>query len=311
MMQLTVERVRALKGAPISVLMVLMLMRGESVSQGFMARHTGYSDKSVADALDLLADYGLARRIERYTWTLAAGAEQLPFIVPTADADLSASTPNDTFVGQAPADAVPGRNHSELKAAETVVESKQVGISGPRSESFRPDPPLVGLLDIKPRKTMDDSNQLDRSENFRANQAELEKFGVCGEPHLAELPFVNPRMIRYCFQGCDDVRVAIAKIKNNWHVPIDFEPEGALEEEDDLSGDTEESPPEPADPVVENMTELAACGIDEPARSRLAKLPFVSSRMIRYHCQKAPSAGAAIHRIEHNWSVPKDFESWR
>lgn len=201
-MQLTVERVRTLKGAPLSVLVLLMLERS-ALSQGFLARHSGYSDKAVAAALDLLADYGLARRIERYTWALAAGAEQLPFIV---DADLPASTPT---VGQAPADAEPGRKNSDL-----------------RSENFRPEPPLVVSLIDSDSIESEESNQLERrSEKIRANSETLAEFGIM-EParsRLANLAHVDPRQIRYHCQTCESTGQAIHRIEHNWRVPVTFE----------------------------------------------------------------------------------------
>lgn len=56
-----------------------------------------------------------------------------------------------------------------------------------------------------------------------------------------------------------------------------------------------------------NLETLDAVGIREPARSRLARLDFVTPRAIRYHCSKAPNLGLAIYRIEHQWRVHDDW----
>ena len=48
-------------------------------------------------------------------------------------------------------------------------------------------------------------------------------------------------------------------------------------------------------------------GIREPARSQIAGLPFVSVRLVAYHCQTADNPGLAIYRIRKNFRVPKGW----
>lgn len=57
--------------------------------------------------------------------------------------------------------------------------------------------------------------------------------------------------------------------------------------------------------VDANLAELAAQGIREPARTRLARLAGVTPELIRAHCASCPGKiGQAIYRIEHNWPLP-------
>jgi len=51
------------------------------------------------------------------------------------------------------------------------------------------------------------------------------------------------------------------------------------------------------------VAELVRQGVRDPARSRLAALPFVTVEKIRYHCKTAATLGQAIYRIEHDWPV--------
>ncbi len=67
----------------------------------------------------------------------------------------------------------------------------------------------------------------------------------------------------------------------------------------------------PAGAGLDGLPELLAIldghGIREPARSRLAGLAHANERLLRYHLRTAPNTGLAIHRIERNWRVPRDW----
>lgn len=93
----TVEVVRALKGAPLSILVLLGLV-GAPVSNEWLAAHSGYSDKPVAQALMYLREHGYVTLTTR-GWQLAGGARQLPLgatFTPDVDpAQLQAEGPLD------------------------------------------------------------------------------------------------------------------------------------------------------------------------------------------------------------------------
>lgn len=67
---------RQLKGAPLSVMFVLTCVQAR-VSQEFLERHTGYTDKPVSQALEYLRDLGMVDQT-RAGWRLTGAAQQLP-----------------------------------------------------------------------------------------------------------------------------------------------------------------------------------------------------------------------------------------
>ncbi|NPV75320.1 MAG: hypothetical protein HPY59_02990 [Anaerolineae bacterium] len=75
----TVEMLRTLKGPPLAVLIALMIA-GQPVQNDWLARVTGYTDKPVRQALELLKDYGMVTRNGRYAWQVAGSVQQLPFL---------------------------------------------------------------------------------------------------------------------------------------------------------------------------------------------------------------------------------------
>jgi hypothetical protein len=75
MMDNPIKLLRQLKGAPLSVLLALF-WAGQRVSAGWLETMTGYTDKPVAHALELLKEYGWAARVQG-GWMIA-NAEQLP-----------------------------------------------------------------------------------------------------------------------------------------------------------------------------------------------------------------------------------------
>lgn len=90
----SVEMLRTLKGPPLAVLIALMIA-GQPVQGNWLARVTGYTDKPVRQALELLQEYGMITRNGRYAWQVAAGnARQLPFT--DLDSQLPATTRNNS-----------------------------------------------------------------------------------------------------------------------------------------------------------------------------------------------------------------------
>jgi hypothetical protein len=71
-----IGELRGLKGAPLSVLIALVLAK-QPVGQAWLSMVTGYSDKPVDSALRLLAQNGLVTHNGRYSWQIGAGVMQL------------------------------------------------------------------------------------------------------------------------------------------------------------------------------------------------------------------------------------------
>jgi hypothetical protein len=79
MISFTVAILRTLKGAPLSIVIALALSPTR-VGNEYLARVTGYTDKTVAQALNYLAEIQLINRTSS-GWGLAAGF-QLPLMIP-------------------------------------------------------------------------------------------------------------------------------------------------------------------------------------------------------------------------------------
>jgi hypothetical protein len=207
MQQMTVQMVRALRGAPLTVL-VLMAIERRPVALGYVERHTGYSDKIVHEAVRLLSDYGLAVQTGRYIWQIVGELRQLPLMYP----DLPAEETIDPETSENPAPEEPenlGRNFSDLS-----------------SEKFRPNPSssssLTTDLEVKddielPLPVLEGG----RSEKIRANQTACDEAGIC-EPkrsQLAAMEAVTPRAIRYHTSKAKTLGLAIYRIEHGWQVP--------------------------------------------------------------------------------------------
>ena len=75
----SIKLVRTLKGAPLSILMILRLI-GQPATAEYLERTSGYTDKPVNAALLLLEEYGLISRNGRYSWQICDGVQQLPLM---------------------------------------------------------------------------------------------------------------------------------------------------------------------------------------------------------------------------------------
>jgi len=157
---------RQLKGAPMSILFVLHCIAPQRVTQAFLERHTGYTDKPIAQALDYLNDLQYIDHTPA-GWQLTREALQLPLAIPeiAAQADESQESPPPTLeevVIDEPAESYPqvihrsdnfetdltlkSRNNSDFYESR---ESEEESISSPLDESSSDSlnyPPDVGLI---------------------------------------------------------------------------------------------------------------------------------------------------------------------
>jgi len=211
--QVTPMMIRGLKGAPISCLLAFIVMR-QVLNTQELVRTTGYSDKSVADALAVLSDFGLITRNGRYGWQLADGVAQLPLAV------LSGEEEPEAEPAVVPADQM-AIDVLAVEEVSTIVVTEPVTEKG--TENFR----ITSL-----------ASGLTRQESSQENYPDLDSRS-------------DPEKLR----------------------------------------------------VNQAYAALEVAGIRDPARSRLAKLPHVTGKLVRYHVQTASSLGLAIYRIEHNWKI--------
>ena len=147
-MDFDVRMVRELKGAPLSIVLALGLAGGVAVSNEWLERNTGYSDKPVASALAYLQEHGFVVKVAG-GWKLAR-AQQLPLPIEQVeeeaggdDADPGADQAGDGYNS----DTIGGsRNYSDsainIKGQEVKETLEELNINSD-SRKFS-DCPEVG-----------------------------------------------------------------------------------------------------------------------------------------------------------------------
>lgn len=249
--------IRGLKGAPISCLMAMLLVR-RVMNMAELVRVTGYSDKSVNDALLILVDFGLATRNGRYGWQLADGVVQLPLTV-LGDDESQPESP-----------VVPAEQAAiEVSPVEEVSTNDEIAsVTEKDTESFR-IPPLVVSSSLTSLK-LDQDPLLDSradTENLRVNQAfaALERAGVM-EPkrsRLAAMPHVTAQLVRYHVQTADNIRLAIWRIEHGWKIKSGWVDHDAPVDLNRRSPDPEpETAPESPAPVADEAQDAWEKALD-------------------------------------------------
>lgn len=126
-----IKLLRQLKGAPLSVLLALFWVN-QRVTAGWLETMTGYTDKPVAHALELLKEYGWATRVQG-GWMIA-NAEQLPLMESRNNSDSSSSSIdliNNLNINQ---EEEPVRKNSEFSA--NLVALLTGGIREPKASTL-------------------------------------------------------------------------------------------------------------------------------------------------------------------------------
>lgn len=209
---LTVDSIRALKGAPLAVLCVLLLAR-QPVTQEFCERHTGYTDKPVSQALRLLEELGYITQNGRISWQIAGDTAQLPFILPNGDSP----TPD-------PAPAAAQIVTNKIISSRKYSDSKQLTAAT-----------AIGRTNIKR------SEAADESELFRLNLAKLHQAGIMGKKaaQLAALEQITPAYITahkaYADHRGDSIGLLICRLQDG-DPPPEPEPQSELDSQRYISG---------------------------------------------------------------------------
>jgi hypothetical protein len=102
-----IRMVRELKGAPLSILMVLSLMH-QRVTQEYLERATGYTDKPVSQALAYMQEIGLADHTNAGWQLIKQNVMQLPLPLRLED-----ETKIEDLVNENPKTENVGRNNSD------------------------------------------------------------------------------------------------------------------------------------------------------------------------------------------------------
>jgi hypothetical protein len=199
---------RALKGAPATILL-LFLFEKKTLSQEYISRNTGYSGKSVHEAVMVLRDFGLISPSGRYEWALTNGAQQLPL------------------------GAVLGDGDEAIEQDETTPD---------RTENLRPNPSSSSsryLIDLTPEVNPLPLPERNSPEKLRPDPpnpeilAVLDEHGV-REParsRLARLAHVTPELVDYHCKTAQNTGLAIYRIEKNWAVKTEAEPGKYYEDE--------------------------------------------------------------------------------
>lgn len=121
--------VRALKGAPLSIVIVLMLQR-RSVSHSLLCQETGYSDRTVTQALEYLTSNQIVTRTGHSGFQLTGDNYQLPLYwdEQTTPADPSpASLPAEVSLPE----ALPEKfsEHEKITTLQARVEALEATIA--------------------------------------------------------------------------------------------------------------------------------------------------------------------------------------
>lgn len=230
---LTEAMVLTLKGAPISVLSLLALIR-RPVDAGYIQRFTGYSDKSVDKALRLLADMMLITRNGRYVWQIARGVKALPLMAELEEPGEELPAEPEVC---APTSSQEIEDPPSPQSSPTPGRGSESG-TRKNSESEFPTPysssstlTTITKLDLTTTTTTADS------EKFRVMEVTREcvRAGIWKKraEAIAGLPHVSGRIVRYWTQWASsrhkDLPLAIWRIEHNTPVPEDWIDPGGTE----------------------------------------------------------------------------------
>ncbi len=215
---------RSLKGAPISVLLVLWISR-QPQSMRWIQRQTGYRDEAVQEALELLGEYHLVNRIGRYAWQFSGNTNQFPLgqAMLEDECDEPAAEIVDTV------EDLPLFKSTQKDSGKTGVPDEEGLILAGTPEKPESDSGKTGV----PHSSSSRSINLDSSKDLLLARADpgksgvleiLDRFGVRDPKRrkLANIPGITARIALYHLTTCKDVPLAIYRIEHRWRVPEDW-----------------------------------------------------------------------------------------
>ncbi|OGC95284.1 MAG: hypothetical protein A2029_01415 [Chloroflexi bacterium RBG_19FT_COMBO_47_9] len=123
-----IRMVRELKGAPLSIIMVLSLV-SQRVTQEYLERSTGYTDKPVSQALQYLQEVGLADHTQSGWQLVEENAKQLPLAL-QIDKEVIHEEPQEAQKGE-------GIQDPEKIKEATKNQTLDVSLSRNNSDSLK------------------------------------------------------------------------------------------------------------------------------------------------------------------------------
>jgi len=186
--------VRALKGCPISCLLIMIIVH-QPVSAEYLAAATGYTDKPVALALRILTEYQLITRVTG-GWMLSQAIQlQLPLLAETSRGTVSMPKPVDKSLEKS-------RNNSENPLSSC---------SSSRYEETEKQSTTTT------RKSRNNSENRNFSDNLKACYSAGIRPPKAQE--ISALPHVTPEIIKYHVSHSESPGQAIYRIINDWPAP--------------------------------------------------------------------------------------------
>lgn len=238
----TASMVRGLKGAPISVL-VLLALQNQPVGQEYLQRMSGYSDKIVESALLTLLEFGYVVRLARFEWRIAGPLSQLP-LMPDLPETVDSSDESDTT----------GTRRNSESEKFRVDEEKVIDIAGSRnnseSEKFRVDQEIMTDSEGTRKNSVSETEKirvdcssssryiysltkelklllldLEESEKIRVvqNLQACDEYGITdpAKTKISLLKTTTPELIQYHVENLKDsdtLGAAIFRIEKNWRI---------------------------------------------------------------------------------------------
>lgn len=174
--------VRALKGCPISCLLIMIIVH-QPVSAEYLVVATGYTDKPVTLALKILSEYQLITRVTG-GWMLSQAVQlQLP-VDSTAHPVEENRNNSDNSLSCSSSSAI-----EETDKSTTTTTKKDRNNSDNRKNSDILT--ACHASGIRPPKSKE----------------------------IATLPHVTPELIKYHVNHSESIALAIYRIINNWPIP--------------------------------------------------------------------------------------------
>jgi hypothetical protein len=192
-----IRMVRELKGAPLSILMVLNLVH-QRVTQEYLERATGYTDKPVSQALAYMQEIGLADHTNAGWQLIKANMMQLPLPL-----ELEEESKSEDIVDEIPEIESPSRNISDSLITTTLNNNDLI------------DSVVVSNNNTESRNNSD----------FETNLEEFKQQGIAKNKRteaLARMKHVNPVYIRAHLKGLkktDSKGLAIMRMEQGEEAP--------------------------------------------------------------------------------------------
>lgn len=229
------QLIRTLRGAPATILILLMI-RGASMTNLEICRWTGYSDKPVTTALITLQRLGLVQDNGRaHGWSLTSGARQLPLPLVALDQPehiSSSPQPAGASAGGAAASRTQPQS-TELSTARPEIGIIPISGPGDRNNSDLPAPSAAAAdLFSSPDQIPDQQQQIATDRKISDLQLLVKHLGIrnparatlLAAPPAAVLAWWWASLLDDAGELTNPVGWFIRRVQNNEPPPDDLHP---------------------------------------------------------------------------------------